>query len=559
MNRSALSLVLVAVGALSSSAWAETRPTKAEVARYANAELAASYTRDAPGAAVLVTRGDEVLYRGARGVADVATGKPLTADAVFRIGSVSKQFAAVGVLKLVEAGKMSLDDTLSRYVPNYPNGAKITVRELLNHTAGIKNYTSAPGWVDGPIDTDRTTAQMIASFQDDTPDFAPGKGWNYSNSGYILVGAVIEAASGKPWYQYLQDTLFTPLGLDHTGYGGNRKLAARMVPGYSLDDTGKVIASRKISMSVPHAAGALLSTVDDLQKWNRALHEGKVLEDATYLAMITPVGKAAEQHYGFGIETGTVQGHPVLRHSGGIFGFASMLEYVPGPDISVVMLQNSDANAGHPDTAVLANRLVASALGEPYPEAKPIAIGAASLPSLEGVYRLDKDTARVLRVVDGKLTSQRIGGQQLVLIPIGIDEFLFEEDGVTRFVIQRDAKGKVTGMRFFANGEPPGMIATRTTEPMPAIRQPVTLPRAVIDRVIGTYVVGEGQLTVFLEGETLKTQMAGQPAFDLFAESPDVFFLTVADATLTFAAAPGPAASVTLRQGGRTIELKRKP
>ncbi len=302
-----------------------------------------------------------------------------------------------------------------------------------------------------------------------------------------------------------------------------------------------------------------MSTVDDLQQWNRALHEGKVLKDASYQAMITPVGKAAQSHYGFGIEAGTVQGHPVLRHGGGIFGFSSMVEYVPGPDISVVMLQNSDADAGHPSTGVLANRMVAAALGEPYPEAKPIAVDVASLAPLEGVYRLDKDVARVLRVVDGKLTSQRIGSQQLALMPIGTDEFLFEADGLTRFIIQRDADGKVTGMRFFNDGEPPGTILARTNEPMPAQRQPVTLPRAALDRVIGTYVHGDGQLKVFLDGDTLKTQMAGQQAFDLFAESPDVFYLTVVEATLTFAPGPGPAASVTLSQGGNTIEFTRSP
>ncbi|MEO6227826.1 MAG: serine hydrolase domain-containing protein, partial [Thermomonas sp.] len=344
MRASLLSLALAAA-TLPGVAPAETPTTRTDITRYADAMLAANYRQGAPGAAVLIARGDDILFRSARGLADIQTGTPLTAESVFRIGSVSKQFTAAGLLKLVEAGKVSLADPLSKYVPGFPNGQHITVLELLNHTSGVKNYTSIAAWRQGPIDKDLSTAQTIAIFKDAEPDFAPGEEWAYDNSGYILVGAVIEAASGQPWHDYLRTSLFEPLGLRHTGYGADPTFAALQVPGYSLDD-GKVVPAKVISMTIPHAAGALLSTVDDLLKWNRALHEGRVLRSDSYTQMITPVGKAREAHYGFGIELATVQGRPMLDHSGGIFGFSSMLEYVQGPDISVVVLQNNDSSDG---------------------------------------------------------------------------------------------------------------------------------------------------------------------------------------------------------------------
>ena len=557
MRSSLLFIALVAAGVLPASVLAETPASKAEITRYAEKILAANYRQDAPGAAVLVARGDEVLFRSARGLADLKTGAPLTADSVFRIGSVSKQFAAAGLLTLVEAGKVSLADPLSKYVPGFPNGGHITVLELLNHTSGVKSYTDIASFREGPVENDLSTARLIASFQDAKTDFAPGEGWAYNNSGYVLVGAVIEAASGQPWHDYLRTALFEPLGLANTFYGADPKAVARQVPGYSLRDD-KVVAAKGISMTIPHAAGALLSTVDDLMKWNRALHEGRVLKSDSYTQMITPTGKATEAKYGFGISQSTVQGTPMLDHGGDIFGFSSMLQYVQGPDISVVVLQNSDSSGDHDDPESIARKLTAAALGEPYPAATAIAMDVAALKQFEGVYRIDAESARVLRVVDGKLTAQRTGGQRSNLMPIAADEFLYD-DGLNRFTVQRDAAGAVAGMHFFSNGEPPGTVVARTAEPLPTARQEVPLRRQELDRVTGTYATNGMNLKVFLEGIQLKAQLSGQPAFDIFAQSPDSFFLTVVDATLAFAAGKDGAPAVTLSQGGTTTEFQRMP
>jgi D-alanyl-D-alanine carboxypeptidase len=364
--RLSLALPLLAL-ALNAAAAANTLPSKAEVAAYADKLLADSYPADGPGAAVLVARGDELIYRGARGLASVELKVPLAPEQSFRIGSVTKQFAAAGLLKLIESGKVGLDDPLSKFLPDYPNGAKITVRQLLDHTSGIKSYTDIAGIMDGPIRQDLSTAALVATFKDQPADFAPGEKWAYNNSGYVLVGALIEAASGKSWHAYLTESVLAPSGLEHTVHGADDALIAGMARGYTVKNA-QVAPAAFLSMTQPHAGGALVSTVDDLHRWNRALHGGKVLSPASYAAMITPTGQAIEAKYGFGIERSTLRGHELLQHGGGIPGFSSHLMYVPDAQLSVVVLQNAEvSNNGMGDSAELAMVLGAYALGDPYP------------------------------------------------------------------------------------------------------------------------------------------------------------------------------------------------
>lgn len=427
------------------------------------------YPADGPGGALLIARGDTVLFRGARGEADIDRHVPLRPDSVFRIGSLTKQFAAAGLLTLVEAGKVRLEDPLSRYVPDYPGGDGITLLQLLNHTAGVKNYTRIPGYVTGSIDADLTTAQMIDVFRNEAPDFEPGSGWAYNNSGYVLIGAVIEAASGQPWHAYLQQTLFSPLGMANTGFGQATELSALQVLGYSYEG-GQVVPMRPMSLTQAHAAGGLVSNVDDLLTWNRALHEGRVLRNATYTQMVTPFGAAADPaiRYGFGLYRTKVRRNDALEHGGGIFGFISALNYLPGPGITVVVLENDDNGRDGESAANVARRLAAIATGDPYPELRAVAVDTASWRAAEGTYDFGRGITRVLRIVDGTLTVQRGTGPRAGLTPIAVDDFLYE-DGFNRLVLGRDGDGAITGVRFFNKGDGEGEIGIRTEDSPPAL------------------------------------------------------------------------------------------
>ncbi|MEZ0472875.1 serine hydrolase [Luteimonas salinilitoris] len=532
-------------------------PPKAEVAAFAERTLTGNCIDEAPGMAVLVARGDEVLYRAACGRASLELDVPLAPEQMFRIGSLTKQFSAAAVLKLAEDGRLALEDPLTKFVPGYPGGDAVTVAMLLDHTSGIRSYTDIPGMMEGPVRLDMTTAKLVDTFKEETPDFAPGAGWHYNNSGYVLVGAVIEAASGMPWHAYLHQALLEPLGLAHTAYGN---AADGVIPGHVTGYTRngeRWAAANLLSMTQPHAAGALVSTVDDLLRWNHALHEGRVLRPDSYRKMVTPAGKAAENDYGYGIVAGTLRGEPALQHGGGIFGFSSYLLYLPDSDVTVAVLYNADAGRpGMLGTGALSRVLAAHAIGKPYPDKTAIQVDAAALREYEGVYRIDENAARVLRVSDGRLTSQRTGGLAHALIPVAPDTFLFGE-GLSRMVLERDEDGRVRAMRFFPEDEGDGEVAVRSDEPLPAEREAVQLPREALERLTGRYSYQGMTLTILLEDGTPKAQLAGQPAFEIFAESPSRFFLKVVEAALEFAPAIGRTETATLHQGGTVMAFER--
>ncbi len=550
--------LLAAALLLAAPVAAATTPDAAAVAAHAEAELA-RHVADAggPGMAVLVARGDEVLYRGARGMASIELGVPLRPDHVFRIGSVTKQFAAAGLLKLVDEGKVALDDPLSKFLPDYPRGDAYTVAQLLNHTSGIPSYTDIPGYMDQEIRRDLDTAALVAVFKDRPADFAPGAQWRYNNSGYVLVGAVIEAASGMPWDRWLATSQFEPLGLAATRGGHTQTVIPRHAAGYSASPEG-VTTAAPLSMSQPHAAGALVSTVDDLHRWNRALHGGKVISPEGYRRMITPEGKAGEppNRYGYGVQLGTLRGRALIEHGGGINGFLSMLLYLPDSEISVAVLRNSEGVGGEAATT-LAKSLAAFALGDPYPAAVAVDVPEAELAALQGVYRQDAQNARTLRLVEGALTSQRSGGRPFRLLPIGDDSFLFE-GSLTILRIERDADGKPVAMRFFAEGEGEGEVWPRTDESIdgPAA---IELPRAALERLVGEYVADGLSFKVFFDDvDVLRVQVPGQPAFALKAIADDTLVVTEVDARFVFAPAEGPAQTATLLQGPARIEARRK-
>lgn len=556
--------LLFAVWGVSACAIGQYAPTpdrattsQSEIARLAEDLLAKTYPSDGPGAVILIARGDQILFRGAQGEADVDAHALLHPDAVFRIGSVTKQFTAAALLTLVDAGRVHLEDPLSKYLPNFPDGDRITIRQLLNHTSGLGDYWRLQNFQTETVQLDFTTDQLIALFEREPLQFEPGASWAYSNSGYVLVGAVIEVASGMPWDAYLQQSLFVPLGMTSTGYGHDRALASRLVNGYSRAEN-QITPMRPMSMTQAHAAGALVSTADDLFIWNRALHEGRILSQETYPQMITPVGAASveEAQYGFGLFDDRIRGERMLWHGGHIFGFRAWLAYIPGPDISVVILENSDAFESIEITHV-GRRLAAIAMGRPYPEMIPVPVEPLALAAAEGVYRFEDEVSRTLRIVDGQLTAQREKGRRQVLMAIGEDDFLYP-DGFNRLQLARDAAGSVTSIRFFAMGDGEGLVGEHTGAPPPEAAV-LRLPRTSLERFVGAFANNEVALTVFLDGDALKVQIDGQPPITLRAISPTLFEVEGEDASVEFALTNGTAPRLTIRQHGSETVLDRVP
>jgi D-alanyl-D-alanine carboxypeptidase len=434
------------ISLISASAFANASQDTKNIKAYVDDLLAHVYTNTKPGIVIAVSKGDKVLYSGAKGLANIEFNVPLEPSQILRIASVTKQIAAAAILKYVDDGKIHLEDPLSKFLPDYPNGKNITVLQLLNHTSGIKSYTNVKGMMSGPIRLDVTTQELVDSFKDLPPVFEPGADWSYNNSGYVLLGAILESVSGKAWHQHLQDSIFEPFNMKSTQFGGDAQLISKKVSGYS-NHHGKIIPATFLSMTQPHAAGALVSNPLDLIAWNNALHSGKVLKPATYQLMITPQGEAKKARYGFGISKGQLREETILEHGGGIPGFSSYLLYLPDSEISVAVIRNTDSSNSPINHVEIALRVAAYALGKPFPGMVALDISEESLKEYEGQYQVEKDSFRVLEVVDGHLTSTRTGGKAFKLVPVARDQFMFFDE-LNMLQMIRNSSGTITGMQL---------------------------------------------------------------------------------------------------------------
>lgn len=415
-----------------------------------------------PGVAVLIAQGDRTLYRSAKGIAEVELGVRLTPDQVFHIASVTKMFTAALVLKLADAGKLSLDDPLARFLPDFSKGDSITIRELLSHTAGISDKTLPSDAQPGFSCRDVSMATLVNEIAKRPSNFAPGTNQDYSNSGYILLGAVIEKITGQPWHAAMGEQLFQPFSLKHTSYGIASSVIAGRVAGYTSDTPGHVVANAPfISMTIPASAGALVSTLDDLHRWMRALTGGRVLSAASYRQMITPArvaGMEPTHPYGLGMYVWRVRGETMIGHTGQINGFASILAYVPSRDATIVALGNND----NFDAQNFGRQLAAIVLGKPYPKAVEVSVPLTVMRALAGVYQ-EGAFVRTITVNDGKLYAQRGGGNVVPLQMTAHGQLHFVPDELSYFMPVRDKAGSVVRLDYFEHGDGPPKALPRIT------------------------------------------------------------------------------------------------
>lgn len=318
----------------------------------------------AVGLSVAVALDDEIVLAKGYGLAEVEHGVPVHAGTTFRIGSVTKQFTAAAIVRLAERDKLAIDEDMRAYLPDYPelpDGHVVTLRHLLTHTSGIPSYTDLGQafWSRARVDLDHEA--MLAIFAELPLDFAPGERWAYNNSGYYLLGMVLEEVTGQGYAEYMQATFFEPLGLDSMRYGSFEDIIPDRAQGYRFED-GELANDAFMSMTAPGAAGALLANAEDLVKWQLALVSGKVVSPESYAEMTTPflLGDMSETEYGFGLSLAPIAGRPAVRHGGGIFGFNSELAYLPEERVSVAVISNCEGFA----SGMLAADIVRAVLAE---------------------------------------------------------------------------------------------------------------------------------------------------------------------------------------------------
>jgi CubicO group peptidase (beta-lactamase class C family) len=462
------------------------------------------------------------------------------------------------VLQLVAEGRISLDDPISRFFPDYPQpGAAATVRQLLNHTSGIQSYTDIPGWMT-EANTARayTTAEMIAIFRDRPSPTPPGQAWAYNNSGYVMLGAIIEHVTGKPWYQAVAERITRPLGLRSIGYGVERETLPAMARGYS-EERGQVRPARLIHMSVPHAAGALVGTAGDLARWSQALHHGRVVSPALYAQMIAPtqLPGGRTQPYGFGLGREHLRGRDSIEHSGGIFGFSTYAAYIPSEDLFVAVLANSDEAASPP--GIVTSRLAALAMGDPFPAFTRAEVDAATLAPLFGVYRVgESDVSRRFFARDNRLWTMRDGGRELEVFAAGGDLFFYGPNSLTWFRVVRSANGAPV-MEMHQDGSDTAERAVRTGDipPEPAAAQ---VSRAILDSYVGHYQTPGPPVEIAMGADGVLTiQLGGQPAIPLRPVSDTEFIVQGVGARIVFHPENGQANRFVIHQGERELEARR--
>ncbi len=393
------------------------------------------------GATILVSSQGKIIYKKAIGRANIELNVPMQIDNVFKIASITKQFTAIAILQLMEQGKLRLDDEITHFLSDYPvESSKITIEHLLTHTSGIQDYASMKDTVQrGKIDF--TPIQMIRYFQNEPKRFPPGTRYEYSNSNYFLLGYIIEKITGKTYQQYLEENFFQPLNMSNSYYASDARVIKNRAAGYSIKEK-RIENAEFLSMTGPYAAGGIMSTVEDLFKWNQALYSYKLVKKQTLEKALTryKLVNGSEIRYGYGFRFGFIQESPSIWHGGLINGFMSMAMYLPKEDVFVTVLSNCNNVSPERVTA----KLAAVAIGKPY-SYKEIAVVSSALQIYSGLYKNEAGDKMVISTSDDKLFLQRGNGPKVSVKAFAKDAFFLDE-GMITMKFTSDKNGKVISL-----------------------------------------------------------------------------------------------------------------
>ncbi|MEW6436315.1 MAG: serine hydrolase [Pseudomonadota bacterium] len=453
--------------------------------------------------AVLVAHDGKAIFRQAFGQANREWDIANTSDTRFRLGSITKQFTATAILQLAEQHKLSIDDPVSKYYAEAPAAwQKITIKYLLTHSSGIPSYTDIPDFFKSDARIDRTPEEIVKLTRDKPLQFEPGSQFAYDNSGYVLLGYIIEKVSGESYADYLQKHIFDPLGMHNSGYDSSTKIILRRAAGYENQD-GEWVNGAFLSMSIPYAAGALYSTADDLLIWDQALYAAKPLNDASLKQMFTDYGHT----YGFGWFIDRKLEHNRISHGGSIKGFQAEIDRYPDDRLTIIVL----SNFGNSPVDKISTDLAALYFGVKAPVA--ITLSTEVLDHYVGQYELSPGIILKIKREGNRLFIQKPGQSLIELFAKNEMEF-FLKVADAQISFQTDDKGKVIGLINHQAGLDHLAKLVDATE---AAREENELKRRVKDQAAQPG--SEDALR-----RTIETMLHGEPNYDQMG-------LTVAAAT----------------------------
>ena len=530
--------------------------------------------------AALVADNGKVVYEKGVGLANMEWNIPNTPDTKFRLGSITKQFTATLVLQLVEQGKIKLDGKLIDYLPDYrkDTGVKVTIHNLLSHTSGIPSYTSLPGFFQNVSRNPFKVDDFIKQYASGDLEFEPGSKFVYDNSGYFLLGAIIEKVTGKPYEQVLKENIFDPVGMKNSGYDHWGMIINQRATGYSRTPRGYQTAPY-LDMSIPYAAGSLYSTVEDLYLWDQALYGDKILSAKSKELMFKP--NLNNYGYGFVMTKATLAPPtklvvPVIQHSGGINGFNTLIVRMTNDKRLIVLLDNAE------DGQYL-NKMVAGIMSvlydQPYDTPKrSIADAVMNTITEQDVaasikqYRALKTGPTAGEYDFGEMELNRLGYQllQTKKVAEAIEIFKLNVETFPQSANAYDSLGEA----YMAHGDkelsianykksleldPKNSNATKKIASLTGEQKEVKVDSKIYDSYAGEYQVAPTfTVTVTSENGKLMAQATGQEKFELFPTSETDFYLKVVPASVTFVKdADGKVTELILTQNGRKTSGKK--
>ncbi|TXE16332.1 serine hydrolase [Psychroflexus gondwanensis] len=509
------------------------------------------YTSDAPGVSILVAKDGKAIYSRGSGIANLELDIKAAPKHVFEIGSITKQFTAVAILMLEEQGKLSVEDEITKFIPDYPTQDKtITVHHLLNHTSGIKSYTNMPSFMEFAR-TDMTPTVLMGRFKNEQMEFDPGTQFNYNNSGYIVLGHIIEVVSGQSYEDFIQTNIFDKVGMDNSYYGSMTRLIPNRARGYSKTETGYRNADY-LSLTLPYAAGSIMSTTADLLKWQNAISANTLIKKSSLEKATngSTLDSGEEITYGYGWYTGNINGSASVEHDGGIFGYSSSGIFLPEENVYVIGLSNCDCG----DVGALVSNVAAMAIGKPFPKKKDaIDLSESQLSKWVGAYEYE-GAIRHVTLKNKQLFSQREGSISMEIYPMSATNFIFDGGNTSYDFFTENGNRMVT---MTVNGKE--MIGKGIDKAPPAERKEIQLDEDVLSEYVGSYELQPGFNMVFsVRDNKLYGAATGQGEVHLFAEEKDKFFLKVVVADIHFTRnGEGKVESLTLFQNGQEMLGKK--
>ena len=533
---------------------------------------------------VLVADQGKVMYKKGFGMANMEWDIPNKPNTKHRLGSVTKQFTAMLILQLVAEGKIDLQTPITTYLPDYPkeNGDKITTHHLLTHSSGIPNYTAFPDFFAAESRNPYTPDQFVKKFEDKELEFTPGEKFNYSNSGYFLLGVLIEKLSGKTYEEMLHEKIFTPLGMHDTGYDNHKDILKNRATGYEKNGTS-FINSAYLDMSIPYAAGSLYSTVEDLYLWDQALYTTTLLPQKYMDLFFTPYIAAfgnSQYAYGWGVGKevigNTTDSITVISHDGGINGFNTNISRSPSNKSLVVLLNNT----GGAPLGEMTRSIIGIMHGKTYDiPKKSLAYDFLNVIKSKGIkaglayYNTNKEgdnfelNENEMNQIGYQLMGNGTVEEAAQVFKLNIDAFpkspnAYDSYGEALMKLD-DTKGAITNYKKSieinpANQNGIDMLKKLGVNTNDLVKE-VVVPEAILKTYIGVYeLTPDFKITISKEGNQMKAQATGQPIADIYPKSNEEFYLKVVTAQVIFNKGEnGEIESLTLFQGGQEMMGKK--